>query len=62
MLSLKNNRNEKENQGDQGERKKKASLLSRTLQGIADKENARQALAYFEEEVDRLVEDLKAWK
>ena len=26
------------------------------------RENARQALAYFEEEVDRLVEDLKAWK
>ena len=29
---------------------------------LQTRENARQALAYFEEEVDRLVEDLKAWK
>ena len=60
MLSLKNNRNEKENQGDQREKRLLYYLeLCRELQ---TRENARQALAYFEEEVDRLVEDLKAWK
>ncbi|MBO8486426.1 MAG: hypothetical protein IAB78_08400 [Bacteroidetes bacterium] len=60
MLSLKNNRNEKENQGDQREKRLLYYLeLCRELQ---TRENARQALAYFEEEVDRLVDDLKAWK
>lgn len=61
MLSLKNNRNEKENQGDQGERKRLLYYLE-LCRELQTRENARQALAYFEEEVDRLVEDLKAWK
>ena len=62
MLSLKNNRNEKENQGDQGERKKRLLYYLELCRELQTRGNARQALAYFEEEVDRLVEDLKAWK
>lgn len=44
------------------EKEKRLLYYLELCRELQTRENARQALAYFEEEVDRLVDDLKALK
>ncbi len=44
------------------EKEKRLLYYLELCRELQTRENARQALAYFEEEVDSLVEDLKGWK